>query len=103
MQRENLVQNHLEESNPHLVSAQAAMRARHEAEQAGANAQLYSIDQLVALHNLSRQTVIRMYEREPGVLIDENVEHQKNGTRRRRKFRVPRHVYRRVCQRMEIK
>jgi hypothetical protein len=97
------MQNHLEQSNPHLSAAQARMRTRNEAEQAGANAQLYSIDQLAVLHNLSRQTVVRMYEREPGVLIDENVEHQKNGTRRRRKFQVPRHVYRRVVRRIEVK
>jgi hypothetical protein len=58
----------------------------------------YRIQDLMALHNLSRRTVIRLYEDEPGVLVLKN---DRPGVRRRRTIRVPEPVYRRVRHRME--
>jgi hypothetical protein len=62
----------------------------------------YSISELAVLHNLSRQTVVRLYENEPDVLILEASRlHQEQLGRRYRTIRVPQHVYRRVKHRME--
>ena len=62
----------------------------------------YSISELAVLHNLSRQTVVRLYENEPDVLILEaSRQHQEQVGRRYRTIRVPQHVYRRVKHRME--
>jgi hypothetical protein len=63
--------------------------------------QPYTIQQLMVLHGLSYMTVQRIYEKEHGVLIH-HPETRPSG-RRYRLIRVPRHVYRRVCQRMEVK
>jgi hypothetical protein len=62
----------------------------------------YSINELTVLHNLSRRTIIRLYENEPGVLVLQGSRvHQQALGRRYRTIRVPQHVYRRVKHRME--
>jgi transcriptional regulator GlxA family with amidase domain len=67
-----------------------------------ANERPYSIDDLAVLHNLSRRTVIRLYENEPGVLVlQASREQQRAMGRRYRTIRVPRHVYMRVKHRLE--
>jgi hypothetical protein len=66
------------------------------------NERPYSIDDLAVLHNLSRRTVIRLYENEPGVLVlQASAEQQRAMGRRYRTIRVPRHVYMRVKHRLE--
>jgi hypothetical protein len=60
----------------------------------------YRIQDLMVLHNLSRRTVIRLYENEPGVLVLQN---ERPGVRRRRTIRVPPHVYARVKNRLAVK
>jgi hypothetical protein len=98
------MQNHLAAENTHLSAAQAHMRVRNAELSAGPDTNRpFTIDDLMRLHGLSRHAVIEMYEHEPDVEIDENVERQKFGVRRHRIFRIPRHVYRRVCQRIEVK
>lgn len=63
----------------------------------------YSISELMVQHHLSRRTVIKLYENEPGVLIlQASREHRQEIGRRYRTIRVPRHVYLRVKHRMEI-
>ena len=85
------------------------MRSRHaEEEQASAsvvdpNVRPYPVDDLMKLHGLSRQTIIELYENERGVQIIEKTARQQSGVRRHRTLRIPRHVYRRVCQRIEVK
>ena len=59
----------------------------------------YTIGELVNLHNLSRDTVTRLYENEPGVVILE----RRNNGRRYRTIRVPNHVFLRVINRMIVK
>jgi hypothetical protein len=103
------MQNHLAAENTHLAETQAAMRSRHSGtEKASANVvdpsmRPYSVDDLMKLHGLSRQTIISLYENERGVQIIENTARQQSGVRRHRTLRIPRHVYRRVCQRIEVK
>lgn len=65
--------------------------------------QPYTIADLMMLHNLSRRTVIRLYEDEPGVQILQSSpeEQRKTGKRRHRTIRVPHRVYLRVKHRME--
>ena len=68
------------------------------------NERLYTVNELVALHNFSRRTIVRLYENEPGVqVLQASQEHQKKVGRRTRRLRVPRRVYLRVKNRMEIK
>ena len=96
--------------NPRLAEEQAKMRARV-AEQADANRidpklRPYKIDDLMVLHNLSRRTVIRLYENEPGieVLPDLRPPGSRRCTGRRyRTLRIPRHIYLRVKHRMEAR
>jgi hypothetical protein len=58
----------------------------------------YSPDQLAKMWSLSPDTVRRMFEREPGVLV---IEHTKNSSRRRYKtLRIPESVALRVHRRM---
>jgi hypothetical protein len=67
-----------------------------------ANERPYSIDELTILHHLSRRTVIRLYENEPGVLVlQASREKQQAMGRRYRTIRVPRHVYMRVKHKLE--
>jgi hypothetical protein len=66
----------------------------------------YKIDDLMVLHNLSRRTVIRLYENEPGVEILPDLHPPGScrcAGRRYRTLRVPRHVYARVRHRMEVR
>jgi len=58
----------------------------------------YSPDQLAKMWGLSSDTVRRMFEREPGVLV---IEHTKSLSRRRyRTLRIPESVALRVHRRM---
>jgi hypothetical protein len=62
----------------------------------------YCINELVILHGLSRRTVIRLYQNEPGRLMyPEPGTPQKRKGRRYRTILVPQHVYQRVKRRME--
>jgi hypothetical protein len=63
---------------------------------ASALARLYTVNELVALHRFSRRTVIRLYEREPGIEVLERPEDIRRNKRRYRSFRVPHYVYARV-------
>ena len=66
------------------------------------NERPYSIKELMGLHNLSHQTITKLYENEPGVqILQASREHQKKVGRRYRTIRVPRHVYLRVKHRLE--
>jgi hypothetical protein len=56
----------------------------------------YTVSEVAALMGLSRQTVIRLFEREPGVLII--VYPEKMHKRGRRTVRIPRRVYERVIE-----
>lgn len=63
----------------------------------------YTINDLMVLHNLSRTTVIRLYENEPDVMVlQASREHQRKIGRRYRTIRVPVKVYRRVRERMSL-
>jgi hypothetical protein len=62
----------------------------------------YTVNDLMNLHGLSRQTVIRLYENEPGVQIIPALRSKTRG-RRYRTLRVPRRVYVRMKNRMEVK
>jgi hypothetical protein len=95
---------HLDALSPRLAEEQARMRART-AEDAAANhvdpkLRPYKIDDLMVLHNLSRKTVIRLYENEPGVEVLSDL---RCTGRHYRTIRVPRHVYARVKHRMEVR
>ena len=58
----------------------------------------YSPDELGTMWNLSPDTMRRLFEREPGVLV---IEHTKgNGRRRYRTLRIPESVALRVHRRM---
>ena len=64
----------------------------------------YTINELVLLHNLSRRSVIRLYENEPGVqILQAPKKHQDKLGRRYRTIRVPPQVYERVKNRLEQK
>ena len=74
----------------------------------------YSINELAILHGLSRQSVIRLYEKEPGIEIlpdlslppdgqregGQKKKRRCTGRRHYRTIRVPRHVYLRVKHRV---
>lgn len=63
----------------------------------------YSINDLATLHGLSRQTIIRLYENEPGVEVLpelQGAKHRRMVGRRYRTLHIPRHVYLRVRHRM---
>ena len=61
----------------------------------------YSAEEIAEAWNLSRDTVRRIFEREPGVLIVEN--RPLYGKRRYRTFRIPASVVERVHRRMLAK
>lgn len=64
-----------------------------------ADKQILTICDLAILHGLSRRTVARLYENEPGVqVLQASRAHQQRIGRRYRTIRVPRHVYLRVKQ-----
>jgi transcriptional regulator GlxA family with amidase domain len=58
----------------------------------------FSLTELAEVWNLSEDTVRRMFEREPDVLIFENAE--KASERRRRTMRIPQSVAERVHRRL---
>ena len=60
--------------------------------------QTYSVLEVAALTGLSRQTVTRLFEKEPGVLVLNRSE--KMHKRGYRTLRIPRHVYDRVLVRL---
>jgi len=61
----------------------------------------YTVDEVAALTGLSRGTIIRTFEREPGVIILERPE--KLHKRRFRTIRIPRAIYERVVARLSVK
>jgi len=64
----------------------------------GALERHYTPDELAAIWSLSADTVRRLFEREPGVLV---IEHTKNSARRRyRTLRIPESVALRVHRRL---
>lgn len=63
---------------------------------------LFTINELVGMHRLSRQTVIRLYEKEFGIqVLQAAPEHRRKVGRRYRTIRVPKHVYERVVNRLQ--
>ena len=58
----------------------------------------YSADELAACWNLSTDSVRRLFENEPGVLVFENPE--RGSSRRRRTLRIPESVAERVYRRL---
>jgi hypothetical protein len=98
----------LDESNS-LAERQAKMRARGEDNSAATrvdpNLRPYKIEDLMVLHNLSRQTVIRLYENEADIEIVPKLGSQGRRCtgRRCRTIRVPKHVYLRVRNKMRAR
>lgn len=60
----------------------------------------YTIAEVAALTGFSRQTVTRMFEREPGVLIQRRPETLRK--RNYRAIRIPHAVYERVVRRLAV-
>jgi transcriptional regulator GlxA family with amidase domain len=58
----------------------------------------YSLDELATLWNLSADTVRRLFEREPGVLVIERA--RSRNARRYRTLRIPESVVERVHRRL---
>jgi hypothetical protein len=58
----------------------------------------YSTAELADVWNVSQDTVVRMFESEPGVLIFENP--SRSSDRRRRTIRIPESVAERVYRRL---
>ena len=63
--------------------------------------QTYTIGEAAELTGLSPQTMTRMFEDEPGVIIIDRPE--KMHKRRHRTIRIPRQVYERVINRVTVK
>jgi predicted DNA-binding transcriptional regulator AlpA len=60
-----------------------------------------TVAEIAMLTGLSRQTITRLFEREPGVLILGHPE--KLHKRRYRSIRIPRAVYERVVRRLTVR
>ncbi len=60
----------------------------------------YTVAEVAALTGFSTDTIIRMFEREPGVLIVARP--STNRKRRYRSIRIPRGVYERVIRRITV-
>jgi hypothetical protein len=60
----------------------------------------YTVAEVAQLTGFSRQTVIRMFEHEPGVLIVEPAEKLRN--RGYRSLRIPRRAYERVIEKIRV-
>ena len=60
--------------------------------------QMFTVKEVAARTGLSERTVIRLFEREPGVLIIERAEERFK--RRYRTIRIPRWVFERVYRRL---
>lgn len=63
------------------------------------DAAVFTVAQVCVLLGLSRWTVIRLFEDEPGILV--RVHPEKMHKRGRRIIRIPRHVYLRVRAKLE--
>jgi rRNA maturation protein Nop10 len=61
----------------------------------------YSVNEIVALLNLSRETVIRMFKHVPGVIVLSRPEEMHK--RQYNSLRVPRHVYQQVMDGLTVK
>ena len=61
----------------------------------------YTVQEVAALTGFSRDTITRLFENEPGVLILNRP--TKNRKRRYRSIRIPRAVYERVVREMRVK
>lgn len=62
---------------------------------------VYTVADVAALMGLSRSTVTRLFEREPGVIIRGRPERMHK--RRYRSIRIPRTVYERVISKLSVK
>ena len=62
--------------------------------------QAYMVKEVAGLMGLSRQTVTRLFEKEPGVLIVKRPETVRKGSYR--SIRIPRAVYERVIRRISV-
>lgn len=62
---------------------------------------LYTVAEVAKMTRFSIQSVIRMFERERGVLIYEVKKPRKRASYRT--LRIPRHVYQRVMDKMTVK
>lgn len=62
---------------------------------------VYTVAEVAALMGLSRSTVTRLFEHEPGVIILKRPERMHK--RSYRSIRIPRHVYERLVQRLSVK
>jgi transcriptional regulator GlxA family with amidase domain len=58
----------------------------------------YTVAEIAALMGLSRRTITRLFDGEPGVIVLDRPETLNK--RRYRSLRVPRHVYERVLKRL---
>lgn len=59
------------------------------------------VAEVAALMGFSRQTVTKLFENEPGVIVIERPEQMRK--RKYRSIRIPRGVYERVKQRMSVR
>lgn len=62
---------------------------------------IYTVDEVAALTGLSRQTVTKLFEHEPGVIVLERPTEMHK--RRYRSIRIPRAVYERVVNRLMVR
>jgi len=60
----------------------------------------YTIAEIAAMTGFSKQTVTRLFEREPGVLILARPEQKHK--RGYRSIRIPRHIYERVVRKLTV-
>jgi hypothetical protein len=60
----------------------------------------YTVAEVAALMNFSKQTVTRIFENERGVIIYEEKRPRKRASYR--VLRIPRHVYKRVVEKMSV-
>jgi AraC-like DNA-binding protein len=89
-------------SSESLESKQAAMRQRaYKPIQQPIHPE-YSVNQAAQLLGLSRWTITRMFEQEPGVRIYGNEKSTRN-RRRQRTIRIPENVLRRVQERHTVR
>jgi AcrR family transcriptional regulator len=61
----------------------------------------FTVQEVAALMGLSRQTVTRLFENEPGVLVLKRPEEKHK--RSHRSIRIPRAVYERVAGRLSVR
>ena len=60
----------------------------------------YTVKEVAELTGFSPQTVTKMFEHEPGVIVYEEKRPRKRASYRT--IRIPRHVYRRVIQKWTV-